>query len=131
MQFRVSDKVDLLQESSEMNCCCPNLVAANLPLVRALKTPGTMSAKRAVWRWQWTGDPELVIRSLTRIHTLNTSLHRLKLSDEVLQNYPSLEHRLEAIRSCAVPSYIGIDSLENKGTPLRVDIRKRGGSQAG
>lgn len=48
---------------------------------------------------QWTGDPELVIRALTRIHTLNQSPHRLKQSDEVLHSHPSLENRIQAIRA--------------------------------
>gem|GEM_PF-2156433 len=39
--------IDLLQESSEMNCYCPNLVAEILPGVRALKIPGTVSCGQA------------------------------------------------------------------------------------
>jgi len=46
----------------------------------------------------WIGDPEIVIRALTKIHTLNASPHRLKPSDEALHSHPSLFHRIEAIR---------------------------------
>jgi Zn-dependent protease with chaperone function len=53
-----------------------------------------------------TNDPELVIRALTKVHTLSASPHTLKPSDEVLQSHPSLKHRIEAIRkrSHFVPS---------------------------
>jgi Zn-dependent protease with chaperone function len=47
---------------------------------------------------EWTGDPDLVIRALTKIHTLNESPHRLKRSDEAIHSHPSLVHRVEAIR---------------------------------
>jgi Zn-dependent protease with chaperone function len=45
-----------------------------------------------------TGDPELVIRALTRIHTLAAAPHRLKPSDEAISTHPALVHRIEAIR---------------------------------
>lgn len=48
-----------------------------------------------------TGDPELVIRALTKLHTLNASPHTLKPGDEALSSHPSLARRIEAIRSAA------------------------------
>lgn len=45
-----------------------------------------------------TGDPELVIRTLRKLHTLNASPHHLKPSDEALMAHPSLAHRIESIR---------------------------------
>lgn len=45
-----------------------------------------------------TGDPELVIRALTKLHTLNAMPHALKPSDEAFSSHPSLAHRIEAIR---------------------------------
>lgn len=47
---------------------------------------------------QWTGDPELVIRALTKLHTLNASPHRLKPGDELVSSHPSLVNRIKAIR---------------------------------
>ncbi len=44
------------------------------------------------------GDPERVIATLTKLHTLNASPHRLKRGDELLSSHPSLAHRIEAIR---------------------------------
>jgi Zn-dependent protease with chaperone function len=44
------------------------------------------------------GDPELVIATLTKLHTLNASPHRLKPSDELLSSHPSLVNRIETIR---------------------------------
>ncbi len=48
---------------------------------------------------QATGDPALVIATLTKLHTLNATPHQLKRSDELLSSHPSLAHRIEAIRS--------------------------------
>lgn len=45
-----------------------------------------------------TGDPEAVIATLTKLHTLNASPHQLKRSDELLSSHPSLAHRIETIR---------------------------------
>jgi len=45
------------------------------------------------------GDQELVIATLTKLHTLNASPHQLRPSDEILSSHPSLVHRIEAIRS--------------------------------
>jgi Zn-dependent protease with chaperone function len=45
-----------------------------------------------------TGDSELVIRALTKLHTFNSMPHALKPSDEALSAHPSLAHRIEAIR---------------------------------
>jgi len=45
-----------------------------------------------------TGDPELVIRALTRLHTLGETPHQLKPSDEALSTHPSLANRIAAIR---------------------------------
>jgi Zn-dependent protease with chaperone function len=45
-----------------------------------------------------TGDPELVIRMLTPIHTLSAQRHQLKRSDEAISTHPSLVHRIQAIR---------------------------------
>ena len=50
---------------------------------------------------EWTGDPELVIRALTKLHTLAGTPGRLKPSDEFLSSHPSLAHRIEAIRARA------------------------------
>lgn len=47
---------------------------------------------------QTTGDPELVIRALRKIHTLNATPHILKPADEALSTHPSLARRIEAIR---------------------------------
>ena len=47
---------------------------------------------------QWTGDPELVIRALTKMHLLNASPSQLKPSDEALSSHPSLRNRIEALR---------------------------------
>ena len=48
-----------------------------------------------------TGDPELVIRALRKLHTLSATPHMLKPSDENLMMHPSLAHRIEAIRETA------------------------------
>jgi len=48
---------------------------------------------------QITGDPELVIRALIKMHTLNEVPHRLRKLDESVSTHPSLEHRIEAIQS--------------------------------
>ncbi|MGV3722948.1 MAG: M48 family metallopeptidase, partial [Actinomycetota bacterium] len=48
-----------------------------------------------------TGDPELVIRMLTRLHTLESSPQQLKRSDEAISTHPSLVNRIAAIRSYA------------------------------
>lgn len=48
-----------------------------------------------------TGDPELVIRTLTKLHTLNASPHQLKPGDEIISSHPSLVHRIESIRRYA------------------------------
>jgi len=45
------------------------------------------------------GDPELFIRSIRKIHTLDATPHMLKPSDEKLATHPSLAHRIEAIRA--------------------------------
>ncbi|HLV79997.1 MAG TPA: M48 family metalloprotease [Chthonomonadaceae bacterium] len=45
-----------------------------------------------------TGDPELVIRALIHLHTVNAVPFRLKRSDEALSSHPSLTRRIEAIR---------------------------------
>ncbi len=50
---------------------------------------------------QATQNPELVIATLTKLHTLNASPHRLRPSDEIFSSHPSLTHRIEAIRSHA------------------------------
>ena len=50
---------------------------------------------------QWTGEPELVIRALTKLHLLNASPSELKRSDEALSSHPSLRNRIEAIRENA------------------------------
>lgn len=47
----------------------------------------------------WTGDPELVIRALTKLHHLSNTPGRLKRGDEALSSHPSLENRIAAIRS--------------------------------
>ena len=48
-----------------------------------------------------TGDAELVVRALTRIHDLNAMPHRLKVADEATHTHPSLERRVAAIREYA------------------------------
>lgn len=48
-----------------------------------------------------TGDPELVIRVLTKLHTLEASPHELKRADEAISTHPSLVNRIAAIRSYA------------------------------
>jgi Zn-dependent protease with chaperone function len=45
------------------------------------------------------GDPELVIRTLVKLHNITRSPGRLKLSDEALSTHPSLVHRVEAIQA--------------------------------
>lgn len=47
---------------------------------------------------QTTGDPELVIRTLVKLHTLNASPHQLKRADEVISSHPSLARRIAALR---------------------------------
>lgn len=47
---------------------------------------------------QWTGDPELVIRALTKVSQRIGNPSRLKPSDEALSSHPSLQNRIEAIR---------------------------------
>lgn len=75
------------------------IVLANL-LVLLLTGRGRRRREEEADRFavEWTGDPKLVIRSLTRLHTLNASPHRLKPSDEAISTHPSLAHRIEAIR---------------------------------
>jgi Zn-dependent protease with chaperone function len=46
-----------------------------------------------------TGDPELVIRALTRLHCAAGHPGRLKPGDELLSAHPSLNHRIDAIRA--------------------------------
>jgi Zn-dependent protease with chaperone function len=48
-----------------------------------------------------TGDAELVVRALRKLHTLNATPHTLKPSDEALSTHPSLANRIEAIRRYA------------------------------
>ena len=38
-----------------------------------------------------TGAPDLVINTLSKFHTLNTTPHELKPSDEIISSHPSLE----------------------------------------
>lgn len=45
-----------------------------------------------------TGDPELVIRALVKIHTGNATPHTLKPEDELLATHPSLANRIRALR---------------------------------
>lgn len=48
-----------------------------------------------------TGDPERVIHTLTKLHTLNATPHQLRRSDELLSSHPSLVNRIAAIRGNA------------------------------
>ncbi|HVT13670.1 MAG TPA: M48 family metallopeptidase [Fimbriimonadaceae bacterium] len=50
-----------------------------------------------------TGDPELVIRALTKMTTLNEMPWRLKRSDEFMASHPSLVNRIAAIREMYPP----------------------------
>lgn len=47
---------------------------------------------------QWTGDPELVIRALTKVNHGIGNPARLKRSDEALSSHPSLQNRIDTIR---------------------------------
>lgn len=47
------------------------------------------------------GDPELVIRALTKIHTISEQPHELKRSDEVIMAHPSLVNRIAALRGAS------------------------------
>ena len=80
----------------------PIILLVNVPL---LLLTGPLKRKREreadALAAQWTGDPELVIRALTKIHLLNASPSRLKPSDEALSSHPSLRNRIEAIRENA------------------------------
>jgi Zn-dependent protease with chaperone function len=49
------------------------------------------------------GDPELVIRALTAIHVQNAIPHRLFRAHEMMEQHPSLMHRIEAIRAGREP----------------------------
>jgi heat shock protein HtpX len=51
---------------------------------------------------EWIGDPELVARALTRLHTLAAVPGRLKRGDEAISTHPSLAYRLEALRQTHV-----------------------------
>jgi Zn-dependent protease with chaperone function len=48
-----------------------------------------------------TGDPERVIQTLTKLHTLNATPHQLRRSDELLSSHPSLVNCIAAIRASA------------------------------
>jgi Zn-dependent protease with chaperone function len=78
------------------------ILGANL-LLAWLLGPGRRKREEEADRMAltWTGDPELVIHTLTKLHTLNAMPHRLKPSDEALSAHPSLTHRIEAIRKRA------------------------------
>lgn len=45
-----------------------------------------------------TGDKELVIRALTKVHAINETPQRLRPLDEALATHPSLENRIKALR---------------------------------
>ena len=82
----------------------PFFVVFLLPVLRSfLLGKGQREREEAADRFavEAMGDPELVIRALTKIHDLNLSPHRLKPADEVLHSHPSLEHRIAAIREYA------------------------------
>jgi Zn-dependent protease with chaperone function len=49
----------------------------------------------------YTGDAELVIQTLTKLHILNATPHELKPSDEAISTHPSLARRIAAIREYA------------------------------
>ena len=79
----------------------PIIIIFVFPMIRAfLKGRGDRKREFAADRFavKVVGDPEIVIRALTRIHDLNESPHRLKPSDEALASHPSLESRIFAIR---------------------------------
>ena len=74
-----------------------------LPLVRTLLTGGiSRRAEIAADRYAvdaMDGDGEFVIQTLTKLHTLNATPHRLKASDEAISTHPSLASRAAAIRA--------------------------------
>ena len=80
------------------------LVILVLPLLRSF-LQGTANRKREIEADRFavdvTGDAELVIRALTRIHDLNAMPHRLKPADEAIHSHPSMERRVAAIREYA------------------------------
>lgn len=69
------------------------VAAAVSPYRRRLERDADAFAVRAC------GDPELVIRTLVKLHTLNESPHRLKPMDEAVASHPSLVNRIAAIRA--------------------------------
>lgn len=82
----------------------PLFVIFLLPVLRSLLIgKGQRAREEAADRFavDTMGDPELVIRALTKIHDLDLSPHRLKPVDEALHSHPSLEHRIAAIREYA------------------------------
>lgn len=97
-----------------------------LPLLRGLlmgrdqRKQEEMADRFAV---EVTGDPDLVIHTLTKIHTLDATPHELKPSDEIISSHPSLKNRIVAIRRAfpttdsAAPSPSETGPLnEDKGT---------------
>lgn len=82
----------------------PFVVIAILPFLRGLLL-GKGSRKREIEADRFAvaviKDPELVVRALTKMHTINESPHRMRTTDEVLSTHPSLVHRVEAIRSAS------------------------------
>ena len=75
------------------------VVVSNL-LIALLLGPIRRRREREADRYavQWTGDPELVIRALTKVSQGIGNPARLKRSDEALSSHPSLQNRIDAIR---------------------------------
>lgn len=72
-----------------------DLPLPHLPGHRSGGSPGRADA----FAVRALGDPELVIRTLIKLHTLNESPHRMKPLDEAVASHPSLVNRLAAIRA--------------------------------
>ena len=75
------------------------VVVSNL-LIALLLGPLRRRREREADRFavQWIGDPELVIRALTKVSQGIGNPARLKRSDEALSSHPSLQNRIDAIR---------------------------------
>jgi Zn-dependent protease with chaperone function len=69
-----------------------------LPLLRGLLMGRDQRKQEDRFAVEVTGDPDLVIHTLTKIHTLDATPHELKPSDEIISSHPSLKNRIEAIR---------------------------------
>jgi Zn-dependent protease with chaperone function len=82
----------------------PMIFLIFLPFLRAFLIGGKQlqyEREADLFAVKATGDPELVITALTKVHDLNKQPHRITKTDERLGAHPSLENRIATIREAA------------------------------